>query len=314
MALDDHDGAAAAPWARNAQSDHAGVAIERMPGFAYALEQFALNAPEEIAPLFKAHATGQVDATESSNLFDLIGQREGLIAAVLRSAQLDARLLLVFEPSIVDTVVCAVFGGEAGAAESRRAGRPPTGIETALIARLCRHLATALDKAFAPAATLGLSFERLQTIVDVYALGRRDMPAVAARVTIETAVGPMPVTALMPQSVLAPMRKALSLDPNGDLATADPRWTRQLEVGVSKARVGVTAVLDEVKMTLGEVAELAVGEVLSLPGVGTGRVRLECAGREMFWCRVAQGDDRYSLEIEEPIEPDAEAVEAAFPR
>jgi flagellar motor switch protein FliM len=311
MALEDRDGAASAPWARAAQADHGGLAIERMPGLAYALEQFALNAPEEMAPLFKAHASGQVDAVESSSLFDLLGKREGLIAAALRCEQFDARLLLVFERSMVDTVVCAVFGDDAQGAARRRLERPPTGIETALIAQLCRHLTTALDKGFAPAAALGLSFERLQTIADVYALGRRDMPAVAARVTIETAAGPMPVTVLMPQSVLAPMRKALSFDPNGDVATADPRWTRQLEVGVSKARVAVTAVLDEVEMTLGDVAELTVGKVLSLENVGAGRVRLECAGREMFWCRLAQGEEHYSLEIEEPIEPEAEAVEAA---
>jgi len=310
MALEDRDGAAAAPWARSAQSDHAGLAVERLPGFAYALEQFALNAPEELAPLCKAHASGQIDAIESSSLFDLVGKRQGLMAAVLRSAQFDARLLLVFEPSIAETVVCAVFGG-AQAGERRGAERPPTGIEKALIAQLSRHLTAALEKGFAPAATLGLDFERLETIADVYALGRRDMPAVAARVTIESAAGPLPVTMLAPQSVLAPMRKALSFDPNGEVATADPRWTRQLEVGVSKARVPVTAVLDEVEMTLGDIAALSVGKVLNLQAVGAGRVRLECAGREMFWCRLTQGEDRYSLEIEAPIEAEAEAVEAA---
>jgi flagellar motor switch protein FliM len=282
-----------------------------MPGLAYALEQFALNAPEELAPLCKARATGQVDAIESSSLFDLIGKRQGLIAAVLRSAQFDARLLLVFEPSIVETVVCAVFGGDSRSSERRRAERPPTGIETALIAQLSRHLTAALEKGFAPAAILGLDFERLETISDVYALGRRDMPAVAARVTIDTAAGPAPVTMLTPQSLLAAMRKALSLDPNGEVATADPRWTRQLEVGVSKARVPVTAVLDEVEMTLGDIAALSVGKVLNLQAVGAGRVRLECAGRKVFWCRLMQGEDRYSLEIEEPIEAEAEAVEAA---
>ena len=84
-----------------------------------------------------------------------------------------------------------------------------------------------------------------------------------------------------------------------------------MEVGVTKARIAVTAVLDELEMTLGDVAEFAVGQVLNLHGAGMGRVRLECAGREMFWCKLGQGEGRYSLEIEEPVEQEGDAVEAA---
>ena len=314
MALDDHDGATSARWLRNPQPDHCELAIERLPGLVYVLEQFRLNAPEELAPLCKAQS-GTIDEIKASSLFELIGEHKGLNAAVLRCPSLDARLLLIFDERVVDTVVAAVFGGElaaeVGGAALARTDRPRTGVDSALLAALARYLGQALDKGFSPAANLGLTFEGLETLVDLYALGRRDMPAVAARLTIATSAGPLVVTALLPQTLLAPIRKNLSIDPGGEIATADPRWSRQLQVGVTKARVALTAVLDEVEMTLGDVAKLAVGQVLTLRGAGMGRVRLECAGREMFWCRLAQGEDRYSLEIEEPIEPEADAVEAA---
>jgi flagellar motor switch protein FliM len=175
-------------------------------------------------------------------------------------------------------------------------------------------LGKALDRAFAEIASLELTFERLQTLLDVYALGRRDMQAVAARLTIDTPAGPTALVVLLPQTLLLPIRKNLSFDPGSQSSTSDPGWTRQLKVGVTKARVAVTAVLDDLEMTLGDVADLAVGQVLALHGAGMGRVRLQCAGREMFWCKLGRGEGRYSLEIEEPIEQEDDSLEAAAVR
>ncbi len=315
MAIEERDSAATAPWLQSPQPDQPGLSIERMPGLVFALQQFALSVSEALTPLCKASTPGTVDEVKPTSVFALIGECEGLTSAVLHSAQLDARMLLIFDRRIVDTLVAAVFEDEAGAnretATPARPNRPRTGIETSLVAELARSLGKALDRGFAQIASLALTFERLETLVDAYALGRRDMPAVAARLTIDTPGGPTPLIVLLPQTLLLPIRKNLSFDPGSETSMSDPRWTRQMEVGVTKARVAVTAVLDELEMTLGDVADLAVGKVLNLHGAGMGRVRLECAGREMFWCKLGNGEGRYSLEIEDTIEQESDPTEAA---
>ena len=315
MATEERDSAATARWLQTPQPDHPGLSIERMPGLAFALGQFVLDIPEALAPLCKGHCLGTINETKLANLFDFLRDCEGLTAAALLSAQLDARLLLIFDAGVVDTLVNLVFRGEAAsdgeAAKQARPDRPLTGIETSLVAELARSLGKALNRAFAEIASLELTFERLQTLIDVYALGRRDMQAVATRLTIETPAGPTNLVVLLPQTLLAPIRKNLSFDPSIQLSTPDPGWTRQMKVGVTKAPIAVTAVLDELEMTLGEIADLAVGQVLGLHGAGMGRVRLQCAGREMFWCKLGRGEGRYSLEIEEPIEQEGGALEAA---
>lgn len=315
MAIEERDSAPTAPWLQSSQSDQPGLSIERMPGLVFALEQFALSVSEALTPLCKASSSGTVDEAKPTSLFGLIGECEGLTAAVLHSAQFDARILLIFDQRIADTLVAAVFSDEAGtdraAATPARPNRPRTGIENSLVAELARSLGKALDKGFAQIASLALTFERLETLVDVYALGRRDMPAVAARLTIDTPGGAIPLTVLLPQTLLLPIRKNLSFDPGNETSMSDPRWTRQMEVGVTKARIAVTAVLDELEMTLGDIADLAVGKVLNLHGAGMGRVRLECGGREMFWCKLGAGEGRYSLEIEDPIEQENDPAEAA---
>ena len=193
-----------------------------------------------------------------------------------------------------------------------RPPRPATTIELHLVAELARRLAGALEAAFDGFASLELRLDRLEKLADVYALGRRDGPAVEARLTLETRVGPLALVVLAPQAALAPLRKQLAAEPGAETGGGDPRWARQLEQGVARARVAVSAVLDELPMSLGDIAALSLGQVLTLHGSGMGRVRLECEGREMFWCKLGQGDGRYSLEIEAAVEPEDNSIESAL--
>jgi flagellar motor switch protein FliM len=311
MAAGERDNAGSAPWLQSSQPDQPGLAIERLPGLAFALEQFALNIPEALAPLCKAQSPGTIDETKSAGVFEVVRGCEGLTAAVVNCPQFDQRLLMIFDRRIADALVAAVLGGDGETATSARPSRDPTGIEMSLIGEFARLLAKALDKGFAPTVDLALTAERLETLADIHILGRRDMPAVTAALTIDMPGGPLALTLLLPQAFLLPVRKNLALDPGGDGPPADPRWTRQMEDGVTKTRIAVTAVLDEFDMTLGEVADLAVGQVLNLHGAGMGRVRLECGGREMFWCKLDNGEGHYALEVEEPVEQESDPVTAA---
>jgi flagellar motor switch protein FliM len=311
MALEEHESLAAAPWSHGSQPEGASLSIERMPGFAYALEQFGLNVSEALAPLCRASSAGTIDELRSTNVFTVIGECQGLTAAVLSCAAFDARMLMVFDDRIADTVVAAVFGADAEGAPQPRARRSRTEIESALIAELARNLAKALNMGFAQNGGLTVAFERLGTLDDAYALGRRDMPAIAARLTIDTSGGPAPLTLLFPQSLLLPIRKNLAFDPSSEAPSSDPRWIKDLEAGVTKTPIAVTAILDEFELTLGDVAEFAIGQVLNLHGAGMGRVRLECAGREIFWCKLGEGDGRYSLEVEEAIVQEDDDAQAA---
>ena len=88
-------------------------------------------------------------------------------------------------------------------------------------------------------------------------------------------------------------------DPNA--AKIDPQWTRQMEQGVTRAKLDLTAILDEFEMSLGDVAGFAVGVTLPLSNGGDGHVRIECAERGVFLCRLGERGDRYALEIEDII-------------
>ena len=303
--------AASAPWLQGAQPDSAGQAIERLPGLAFAFEQFALNVPAAAASLLKLEAAATLDAIRPGSLFTSLGESEGQLAAALHSGALDAKLMLIFDHQVAESLIATVFGDES-VSLSARPPRPATTIELHLVAELARRLAGALEAAFDGFVSLELRFDRLEKLADVYALGRRDGPAVEARLTLATRLGPLALAVLAQQAALAPLRKQLATEPGAEAGGGDPRWARQLERGVVRARVAVSAVLDELPMSLGDIAALSVGQVLTLHGSGMGRVRLECEGREMFWCKLGQGDGRYSLEIEAAVEPEDNSIESAL--
>jgi flagellar motor switch protein FliM len=297
---------------KGAMLEHSGLPIERMPGLAAALDGFISAAPKNLAPLVsRAPAVGAIEPVQPTTLFQAIGDCAGLTAAIYASAELEARMLIALDERIDDLIVASIFGESvASAAEADPEEEEPRGrtkIETALIEEFARGLGCALEAGFAPTAPVSLSFERLVTLTDVHALGRRDMPAAAARFSLPMTGGACEGLVLLPQSLLLPLRKELEREREAETPGSDRRWSHSMESGLKQTRLPVTAILEELSLTLGDVAGFRVGAVVPLQSGDFDSVRLECAGRGMFLCKLGQGDGRYRLEIEtsiaQPMEP-----------
>ncbi len=292
---------------KEALRDHAGFAVERMPGLGRALEQFVVAAQWHLTPLSRLSGVGIIEPARSTTLFQAIGDCSGLTAAIYASSEPEARLLIALDERIDDLIVTSVFGesGAPGVEDEFPVAEPRsrTAIETALVEEFARALGRALEAAFAPLAALSIAFECLVTLSDAYALGRRDMPGAAARFSLPMNGGACECLILMPQSFLLPLRKELDRDTT-EPARADRRWSLSMETGVKQTRLPITAILEEFPMSLGDVAQFRVGEVLTLQTRGFDAVRLECAGRGMFICKLGQGGGRYRLEIDVPIAQD----------
>ncbi len=297
---------------KGAMLEHSGLPVERMPGLAAALEGFISEAPKNLAPLVsRAPAAGAVEPVQPTTLFQAIGDCAGLTAAIYVSAEPEARMMIALDERIDDLIVASIFGesvtpaGEAEPEDEESRGR--TKIETALVEEFARGLGRAIESGFAPTAPVSLSFERLVTLTDAYALGRRDMPAAAARFSLPMSGGACEGLVLMPQSLLLPLRKELEREREAETPASDRRWSHSMESGLKQTRLPVTVILEELSLTLGDVASLRVGAVMPLQSGDFDSVRLECAGRGMFLCKLGHGDGRYRLEIEtsiaQPTEP-----------
>jgi flagellar motor switch protein FliM len=296
---------------QGAMLEHASLAVERMPGLGYALNRFIAEAPLRLSSLIAHPSAGLIDEVRATTQFQAIEDCSGLTAAVYASLEPEARLIIALDERIDDLIVASIFG-EVVADGSSNAGseapKPRTAIETALLEAFARALGEALEAAFAPLAPVALSLERLQTLSDPFALGRRDCEAAAARFSLPMNGGACEGLVLLPQAFLLPFRNELAHDPDAETPAADRRWSRLMEFGVQQTRLPVTAILEEVAMSLGDIADFRVGGLLSLQCNDFTAVRLECSGRGMFTCKLGQEEGRYRLEIDRPIAQGSDAA------
>jgi flagellar motor switch protein FliM len=297
---------------QGAMLEHSNLAIERMPGLGYALNRFIAEAPLRLSSLIARPAGGSIEEVRATTLFQAIEDCSGLTGALYASVEPEARLLIALDERIDHLIVSSIFGevtvADASGQSGSEAGKPRTAIEAALIEAFARALGEALEAAFAPLAPIAVSFERLQKLSDPFALGRRDCEAAAARFSLEMNGGACECLVLLPQAFLLPFRNELAHDPDAETPAADRRWSRLMEFGVQQTRLPVTAILEEVPMSLGDIANFRVGGLLSLQSNDLTAVRLECSGRGMFTCKLGQADGRYRLEIESPIARGSDAA------
>jgi len=279
-----------------------GLAVERLSGLARALNQFVAEAPRCLTPLFgEAPVAGNIEAVHPTTLFKAIGDCAGLTAAIYANADPATHLLIAFDERIDELILASIFGDESSIDLPKPAAprTPPsrTAIETALVEAFAGALGKALEAGFASVSALRLTFERLVLLSDLYALGRRDAAAAAARFSLSMKGRPCECLLLLPQSFLLPLRKALEQTEADEPPAPDSRWARRMETEVQHTKLPVNAILDELPMTLSDLASLRVGTVLRLRKPALDFVRLDCAGRGVFTCRLGQGDGRYRLEV-----------------
>jgi flagellar motor switch protein FliM len=296
---------------QGAMLEHSSLAIERMPGLGAALNRFIAEAPLRLSLLIARPSSGSIEEARATTQFQAIEDCSGLTAAVYATADPAARLLIALGERIDELIVSSIFGdfvADVPADTASESRKPRTAIETALIEAFARALGEALEAAFAPLAPIALAFERLQTLSDPFALGRRDGEAAAARFSVEMNGGVCEGLVLLPQAFLLPFRSQLAHDPDAEAPAADRRWSRLMEIGVQQTRLPLTAILEEVPMSLGDVANFRVGGLLALQCNDFTAIRLDCSGRGMFSCKLGQADGLYRLEIERPIAQGSDAA------
>jgi flagellar motor switch protein FliM len=70
---------------------------------------------------------------------------------------------------------------------------------------------------------------------------------------------------------------------------------------IRTTEVRLSAVLEERRMTLGELAALKVGEVLPLEARIDGRIKLICNGETLLLCEIGQSEGAFALRVDEVL-------------
>ena len=274
---------------------------ESLPGLTATLEAFAEYLAEEGGKLLGGPFTCAVEGIDQARLFEALEASQGLPMAILFSPELNAQAFLIFDAQFGWALIDSVFS-RASMSETDERRRRPTPRATRVGERFIREVAemaaTSLTRAFSLITTANFEVQRMETTSEAPPSKRHDAPMLTAGLAVKAFAGEGRVVLIFPQATIGRLRHDLSVPRKAEMEMEDPGWNRDLSNALSSAPIEITAVMEELQMTLEEVSKFSIGTVIALHGSGMGRVRLMSNGQELFWCRMAHSSDRYELEIE----------------
>lgn len=150
--------------------------------------------------------------------------------------------------------------------------------------------------------------------MDFAVIGRRNNMAVVAKFLLQALNRGGEMFVLIPQTALTPLRRALAHTTITETNNRDPQWAQKIRQEINRTEVKLRAILEEREVTLGEVSEFKVGQVIKLNATPTSRVKLESAAQPLFWCRLGQSDGAYVVRVEEQISQNQDFIDDILPR
>jgi flagellar motor switch protein FliM len=294
--------------------DSAGLSLDRLPMLHVIFDRMTTSCAEHLRHMAASPMYYSLSGLESGRVSEILEMYEAnAVAGIFHAPEWDSHILIGFDRDFIYTMVEVLFGSDGSEAPVEEA-RGFSTIELRMAQTLFEQVAKALQASFALVTDTKFKLERIETRMDFAVIGRRNNQAVAAKFLLQALNRGGEMFVVIPQSVLNPMRKVLSRVVSGESSGRDPRWMKQIATEVKKTEVTLKAVLEERFLSLGEIADLKVGDVIELQATPRSRVKLEGNNQGLFWCNIGQSEGSYVLKVDEHIDQEKEFLDDVLPR
>ncbi|WP_342108176.1 flagellar motor switch protein FliM [Methylobacterium sp. SI9] len=305
---------AAAADIRDRLLDAAGLSLERLPMLHVILDRVATACADQLRHFAASPIYFSLSNVDTQRFGDILEPYESnAIAGIFHAAEWDSHVLVGFDRDFIFTMVEVLLGSD-GSEPPLNEERSFSSIEMRIAQRLFEQIGKAMQTAFSLVADTPFKLERTELRMDFAVIGRRNNQAVAASFLLQALNRGGEMFIIIPQSVLNPMRQSLARILVGETSARDSKWTKQIATEVQKTPVTLKAILEERPLTLGEITDLKVGQVLELRATPRSRAKLVGNDRDLFWCDVGQSDGGIVLRVDRYIDQDQEFIDDVLAR
>jgi flagellar motor switch protein FliM len=182
---------------------------------------------------------------------------------LVQAKPLRGTALFIFDPDLVYLVIDNLFGGS-GEFHTRVEGRDFTVTEQRIIQRLLSVVFEDLEKSWAPVSPLKFEYMRSEMNTQFANIATPNEVVVVTTFNIELGTSGGEFHICMPYAMLEPIRDALYSSIQGEQMETDKRWVKLLSRQVQSADVELVVNLGTVEVSLKEVLNMQVGDVISL--------------------------------------------------
>ena len=289
--------------------DGARVSIERMPMLHVIFERTASQCSDSLRQLFPSPALFSVESIATERVGDVIDGHDGNTVAGIVSVQAwESRLLIGLDNDFIFALADALLGGD-GSEQPYSEHRPLSNIELRVAELAFDLVGKALQNGFATVCETTFRLDRIETRLDFVVIAPRTAFGVRAKIKVKIMGRDISIFILIPQAALNSVRQGLERDPSAEMSIRDPRWSKQINEEIGRTEVTVRGVIEERQLTLGDIASLSAGEVLTLQANAKTKVRLECNAEPLFFCDLGQADGFYTLRTVEFVDQEQESFD-----
>lgn len=202
--------------------------------------------------------------------------------------------LFIFDPDFVFLVVDNLFGSD-GRYHVRVEGRDFTPTEQRIILRLLQVVFDEYKKSWEPVFKVDFEYVRSEMNTQFANIATPTEVVVAVTFKIELGAGGGDFHVCFPYAMIEPIRDMLYSSMQADRMEADNRWVKLLSHQVQIAEVDLVANLGHAPVTLGEILDLKIGDVISLEIPEA--IVAEVDGVPIFECRYGIKNGQYALRV-----------------
>ena len=202
--------------------------------------------------------------------------------------------LFIFDPDFVFLVVDNLFGSD-GRYHVRVEGRDFTATEQRIIRRLLQVVFDEYKKSWDPVFEVDFEYVRSEMNTQFANIATPTEVVVAATFKIELGAGGGDFHVCFPYAMIEPIRDLLYSSMQADRMEADNRWVKLLSRQVQAAEVDLVAHLGHAPVTLGQILDLKVGDVISLEIPEA--IVAEVDGVPVFECKYGVKNGQYALKV-----------------
>jgi len=280
------------------------LSLDRAPVLFAVFEKMAELLGEGMRSFCAPRYTFKIEAVTMGDASELVSDYSNGLCGVFRCPEWDACVLIGVDRGFTHASMDALFGGDG--TEAPDLSRPISAIEKRTLRQLLELTAGRFEASFRPIEAITVEFERIETKIDVSTIGSDTSVVARLAATVQSVTGSLFI--VVPQSALASHHKRLQREPAQTVGVQDPQWTRNLLAEIGRTDIKLEVVLPGPFLSLQSLSELRPGQIMPLPATRESLVELECSGKPVFRCKLAQSEGRFAVALEERVDEQRELI------
>lgn len=213
--------------------------------------------------------------------------------------------LLIFDPNLVFLVVDNLFGGD-GRFHMRVEGRDFTPTEQRIIQKLLDVAMEELEKAWEPVYKVGFEYIRSEMNTQFANIATPSEVVVITTFNIEIGDTGGDFHVCLPYAMIEPIRDMLYEGMQGDRMEVDERWVNFLSNQVQSTEVKLVANFSQAEMTVRELLEMKVGDIVPLNVLDSITANVE--GIPVLECGYGVHNGQYALKVRKFLSADDSGI------